>query len=111
MYMNVQLLMSGVLLVSLLTSLTTEAIKKLMNEDTKCYNLIAVICSIVLSIAVSVGYVILNGLGFNSEIVITIIAMVFMSFLASTLGYDKVKQTIEQLMFKKTGSNDEGTNA
>lgn len=100
--MNVQLLMSGVLLVSVLTSLTTEAIKKLISEQTKCYNLIAMICAIVLSIVVSIGYVILNHLTFTSEITITIIAMVFLSFLCSVLGYDKVKQTIEQILSSKT---------
>ena len=84
---------------------------KYLSQESLFVVIVPVIVFIVLSIAVSVGYVILNGLGFNSEIVITIIAMVFMSFLASTLGYDKVKQTIEQLMFKKTVSNEKGENA
>ena len=66
-----QILMTGILLVSILTSLTTEAIKKLVNDETKCNNLIAVGCSVVLSIAVSVCYVLLNNLTFTNEVIIS----------------------------------------
>lgn len=99
--MNIQLLMSGVLIVSLFTSLTVEAIKKLIKPEDKCYNLMAVIVSCVLSVCVSICYVLLNKLTFDTEIIITAIAMVYLSFLASTLGFDKVKQTIEQLLGNK----------
>ena len=61
-----QILMTGILLVSILTSLTTEAIKKLVNDENKSNNLIAVGCSVVLSIAVSVCYVLLNNLTFTN---------------------------------------------
>ena len=105
--MNVQLLMSGVLLVSLLTSLTTEAIKKFMNEDNKCYNLIAVGCSVVLSIAVSVCYVLLNNLTFTNEVIISTVIIVFFSFLSSTLGYDKVIQTLAQMKRKDEKKDDQ----
>ena len=96
-----QILMTGILLVSILTSLTTEAIKKLINNDNnKSNNLIAVGCSVVLSIAVSVCYVLLNNLTFTNEVIISTVIMVFFSFLCSTLGYDKVIQTLAQMKKK-----------
>ena len=95
--MNVQLLMSGVFLVSLLTGLTTEAIKNLIGDERKSDNLIAVICACVLSIAISVGYVMLHNLTFTTEILITIVAMIYLSFLTATIGYDKLVQTLKQL--------------
>lgn len=96
--MEMQLLASGVLLISILTSLTTEAIKKLLSEENRCYNLIALITSCILSTSVCVGYIILYDIIFTAKILVIIIGMVYMSFLCSTLGYDKVKQTINQLI-------------
>ena len=102
-----QILMTGILLVSILTSLTTEAIKKLINDETKSNNLIAVGCSIVLSIAVSVCYVLLNNLTFTNEVIISTVIMVFFSFLCSTLGYDKVIQTLAQMKKKDEKKDDQ----
>ena len=102
-----QILMTGILLVSILTSLTTEAIKKLINDEAKSNNLIAVCCSIVLSIAVSVCYVLLNNLTFTNEVIISTVIIVFFSFLSSTLGYDKVIQTLAQMKRKDEKKDDQ----
>lgn len=99
--MDIQLLMTGTLAVSLFTGLIVEVIKKIIAEETKCYNLLALLVSCVLSIAVGICYVLLQHLSFNAEVIITILAMTLCSAIASMLGFDKIKQTIEQIVGKK----------
>lgn len=84
---------------SLTTSLVTEAMKKLLDEQKMEYssNLIAAVTSVILGIAVSVGNIMLQKLPINAETILCSIALVLFSFLSATLGYDKVVQTIAQL--------------
>lgn len=97
--MNSGFLISALAGISVLTSLTVEAIKKLLNEKQIQYsaNLLAAIVSTILSALVCVGYVLYNGISFTIQTVIIVIAMVFLSFLSSTVGFDKVKQMFEQI--------------
>lgn len=82
-----------------LTSLTVQALKKLLDEKEVKYssNLLAVIVSVVLTAAVSVGYIIYNSIAVTPQVVITAIALMYLSFLSATVGFDKVKQLIEQM--------------
>lgn len=95
---SVEVFMLGLLITSTLTSLVTEAVKKLMAEHNKTYhaNTLVGIIALVLSIVIGSGYVVLNGLEFTSAVVICIIAQVFMSWLCAMVGYDKVIQAISQ---------------
>ena len=95
---SVEVFMLGLLITSTLTSLVTEAVKKLMAEHNKTYhaNTLVGIIALVLSIAIGSGYVALNGLEFTSAVIICIIAQVFMSWLCAMVGYDKVIQAIGQ---------------
>ena len=96
--MNSGFLISALALISVLTSLTVEAIKKIVGDKIKIsYNLLAAIVAVILTIAVSTGYLIYTGTVFTAQIAVIIVAMVFLSFLSSTVGFDKVKQMIEQL--------------
>lgn len=96
--MNNGFLLSALACISILTSLTVEAIKKIVGDKIKIsYNLLAAIIAIILTIAVSAGYLIYTGTAFTAQIAVIIVAMVFLSFLSSTVGFDKVKQMIEQL--------------
>lgn len=95
--MNNGFLITALAAISVLTSLTVEALKKLLGENIKSYNLLAAIVSVVLTIAVSIGYLVYTGTTFTTQILVIIIALVFLAFLSSTLGFDKVKQMIEQL--------------
>lgn len=96
--MNNGFLLSALACISILTSLTVEAIKKIVGDKIKIsYNLLAAIIAIILTIAVSAGYLIYTGTAFTAQIAVIIIAMVFLSFLSSTVGFDKIKQMIEQL--------------
>lgn len=95
---SVEVFMLGLLITSTLTSLVTEAVKKLMAEHNKTYhaNTLVGIIALVLSIVIGSGYVVLNGLEFTSTVIICLIALVFMSWLCAMVGYDKVIQAISQ---------------
>ena len=82
----------GLMIVSTLTGLTTEAVKKIFTEYGIAYraNTVAGIVAAVLSIGVAVGYLIIAGIAFSAAIVVCVIALVFMSWLCSMVGYDKV---------------------
>lgn len=97
--MNSGFIISALAGISVLTSLTVEAIKKLLNEKQIQYsaNLLAAIVSAILSALVCVGYILYNGISFSIQTIIIMIAMVFLSFLSSTVGFDKVKQMLDQL--------------
>lgn len=97
--MDKEFLIVALVAVSLFTSLATEGIKKLLDEAHIKYasNLLVSIVAVVLTIAASVGYIIYTGEVVTGKIIVEIIAMVFLSFLAATCGYDKVLQTIAQI--------------
>lgn len=97
--MNSGFLITALALISVLTSLTVEALKKIFDEKHINYssNLLAVIVSTVLTIALCVGYVLYFGIPFTIQTVIIMIALVFLSFLSATVGYDKVVQLLKQI--------------
>lgn len=101
--MPVTFLSMALLAISLATNLTVEGIKKLLDETAVSYssNVLAVIVSMVLSCAASVGYLILNGVVFDLKIGVQIILLVYLSFLVATVGYDKVVQMITQVQISK----------
>lgn len=97
--MNGQFLITALAVISVLTSLTVQALKKLLDEKGAKYssNVLAVIVAVVLTVACAIGYIIYTGMAVNAQVIITIIALTFFSFLGSTVGYDKVIQLIKQL--------------
>ena len=96
----------GLLIVSVLTGLTTEAVKKVCTEFNVNYksNTLAGIVSTILSVAVGVGYTLIHNIPLTTQIVFYLIAMMFMSWLCAMIGYDKVVQAISQ--FKTSGKED-----
>lgn len=100
---NFETFLFGLLMTSAATGLATEAVKKVLDEHNKTYhaNTLAGVISIILSISVGIGYVAITSTSFNSQIVVCLIALVFMSWLCAMVGYDKVIQTIGQ--FKTSG--------
>ena len=98
---NIEIFMIGLLVSSVLTGLTTEAIKNILAEHNKQYrsNTLAGIVALILSAAIGVGYVFITKGAFTEQVIICIIALVFMSWLCGMVGYDKVVQAFSQ--FKK----------
>lgn len=89
----------GLMIISTITSLVTEGVKKILKEHNKNYNantLVAIIAT-VLSAAVGVGYIIFTGTTFTAQVIICIIALVFASWLCAMVGYDKVIEVIQKL--------------
>ena len=97
--MNSQFLLSALAIISVLTTLTVEGIKKILDEKKKEYssNLLAVIVSAILTFAMSIGYVLYFGIPWTIQVVITMIALIFLSFLVSTTNYDKIIQLLKQI--------------
>lgn len=97
--MNMSFFTTALLFVSIATSLTVEGLKKLFDEKGVKYssNLMAVIISIVLAIAVSAGYMIMNDVTLTAKIGVEVVGLMYMSFLTATVGYDKVVQMFSQL--------------
>lgn len=97
--MNGQFLITALATLSVLTSLTVQAVKKLLDEKGKKYssNVLAVIIAVILTVVCAIGYIIYTGIAVTPQIVIAIIALTYFSFLGSTVGYDKVIQLIKQL--------------
>ena len=89
---NFEVFLIGLMVVSTLTGLVTEAIKKILAEyNVKPHaNTLAAIVSAGLSAAVGVGYVFFTGISFTAQIVVCIIGLIFMSWLCAMVGYDKV---------------------
>lgn len=99
--MNFEIFLLGLLIVSTLTGLFTEAIKAWLQERGKKYysNALAGYVAASLSVLVSSGYVILTETAFNAKMAVYLIALILLSWLAAMVGYDKVIQAISQ--FKK----------
>lgn len=95
---SVQIFMLGLLIVSTLTGLVTEAIKIILTEHGKTYyaNTLAGVVATILSIVVAIGYILLNDIGFNAQSIVYTVALTLLSWLCSMVGYDKVIQTIRQ---------------
>lgn len=87
----------GLMIVSTLTGLVTEAVKKIVAErNAECRpNTVSGIVAAILSAGVGICYVVLAGISFNAQIVVYIVALMFMSWLCAMVGYDKVVQIIK----------------
>ena len=67
-------------------------------------NILSAIVSTVLSIAVSAGYIVYTGTALTAQLIVLIIALIFLSWLCSMVGYDKVTQAIAQIKSGKGGN-------
>ena len=101
--MPISFMTTALLIVSLLTNLTVEGIKKLLEGTNKTYssNVLAAILSTIISGAVCVIYLIMNDVVFSLKIGVEVLILIYLGFLISTVGYDKVIQTIKQIQMSK----------
>ena len=99
MNLDFNLLTVGLMAVSVLTNLTVQAIKTLLNKGDKNYssNILAAIVAVILSVIVAIFYSILNKVSVGAVYVIEVITLAYLSFLIATVGYDKVMQAINQI--------------
>lgn len=102
--MTIELFLIGLTICSLSTGLVVEAIKKMLNSSHINYNsnIIAAICSIIVATIVTTVYAINAHIIINVIYVTNSIVLVILSWLCSMVGYDKVVQTIKQIVSKKS---------
>lgn len=101
--MTLQIFLMGLMLVSTLTGLVTEAIKVWLKErNKKCHaNALAGYVSVALSVVVGIAYIILTETVITEQLMVYLIALVLLSWLSAMVGYDKVVQAISQFKNKE----------
>lgn len=97
--MPISFLTSALVVVSLTTNLTVEAIKKILEEKKVKYssNVLAALLSIVIACAICGIYIVMTDTIFTIKIAIEVLILMYLAFLISTVGYDKVIQMIKQI--------------
>ena len=97
--MPIYFLTTALLIVSVATNLTVEGIKKLLDGTTVKYssNVLAAVSSVIIACAVCVIYIVMNDVVFSSKVGVEIVILMYLGFLTSTVGYDKVIQMIKQI--------------
>lgn len=100
--MTIETFLMVLLIVSTLTGLFTEALKKCFDGCKRKYysNLLAGATAVVLSLAIGIAYIVLEGLAWSDKMAVYLIALVFLSWLSAMVGYDKVMQAISQIKSK-----------
>ena len=88
---------------SALTGLVTQAVKVIFNEHNITYraNTLAGVIAAILSAAIGIGYCVITDMTFTTHIIVCLVALVFLSWLGSMVGYDKVVQAISQFKTSK----------
>lgn len=102
---TIDIFLIGLMIVSTLTGLVTEAIKRILTELKVNYysNLLSGIVAVALSAGVGICYIVFGGIGFTAQSIICLIVLAFASWLCSMIGYDKVIQVIAQFKNIKKG--------
>lgn len=105
--MSITFMTTALFIISAVTNLTVEGIKKLLNGTKVKYssNVMAVIVSAIIALGTAVVYLAVNDISMSFKVAVEMIVMVYLSFLVSTIGYDKVVQTIKQIASKKDDEN------
>ncbi|MCM1223827.1 MAG: aminopeptidase [Lachnospiraceae bacterium] len=100
-----EIFLVGLLLVSTLTGLFTEAVKKLLVEHKINFyaNTLAGMVSLAVSGLVGAGYIVVTNTMLTGKIMVALIALVLLGWLCAMVGYDKVIQAISQ--FKQYGKD------
>lgn len=85
---------------SAVTSIATEGVKKALNqcEIKYSYNLLVLLLALIIGCGTCIIYCIENNIGFTLLNCIYIGLMGFANWLGAMVGYDKVKQTIVQMV-------------
>ena len=84
---------------SVISGLVTEAVKNIVSDKANLsYNIVALIVALIIGSAGTAMYYQLNEITYTVNNVIYLVLMGFSSGLVSMVGFDKVKQAIEQVV-------------
>lgn len=97
--MDFQFYIIALAIVSILTTVTTEAIKNLRIKGEKDFvpNRISAVMACILSVAYAIIYYLLKNVQFDLGGVIQIIVLAYFAFLMGAVGYDKVHGIMVQI--------------
>ena len=100
--MTVTLFITLLTIFSAITSICTEACKKLLDEAKVTYasNILVFIIACIVGIGGTAIYYILCSIEFNTINVICMILMGLATSIGAMVGYDKIVQTISQIKMK-----------
>ena len=100
--MTIEIFLTGLLAVSLFTTLGTQAVKKLLGDFKKKVgsNILSSIVSVVVSALLCVGYAIIMKVNVDAVYVTEGVVLTILGWLVAMCGYDKVKQAIAQILGK-----------
>lgn len=94
--MTVELFLTLLVFCSTLTSLVTEAIKKLVDDEFPS-NMLVLFVALIVGCSVVGVYYVTYGVEFNTINIMYLIFMGIANWLGAMVGYDKIKQLIEQI--------------
>ena len=95
--MNIEVITIALFIVSVLSNLTVQGIKKMLDGRKYSANLLAMWTSVVLCVALAIIYVVVTGVAVTPVLIAEVIVLMYLSFLVATNGYDKVVQTLAQI--------------
>lgn len=96
--MDITIFLTLLFSLTAVSGVVTEAIKKLTKDkENRPTNLIALVVGIVVGIGGVHVWAFFGNTGFTSTIIVCSILMGIASALTSMVGYDKIKQLIEQI--------------
>jgi hypothetical protein len=86
-------------LISILTTTSTEAAKKILDQTGIKYaaNVVVAIVAALMSAVVEFYPLLSSGAEIGTNCIYEFIALIFLSFIGATLGYDKAVQLIQQM--------------
>lgn len=97
--MSMEILLILMTMCAAFTGLVTEAIKCMVGEEKiTAPNILAAVVSVAVACGVSAWYVIMHDIGLDVKVVTQMVVLTVLSWLCAMNGFDKVKQTIEQLI-------------
>lgn len=101
--MTITIFIGLVTVFSVITSLCTEACKKILDEINVKYasNILVCFIAAVVGVLGTCAYYVLFSLEFNATNIACILLMSLTTAVGSMVGYDKVIQTIEQIVSGK----------
>lgn len=98
--MTAQLFLMLFVIFASVSVILTEALKK-ATKETLANNILALIVALVVGGGGSVVAYIFMGIAFTTSSIIAIVLMVIAVWMGAMVGYDKIKQLIEQILGKK----------
>lgn len=100
--MSTEMFLRILLIMSVCTSLFTEALKKFFDgiKFNYCSNVLAGIVSIIIGLFICIGYTVYTNVSLSPAIIVSYIALIALSWVMAMVGYDKVIQSVKQMIGK-----------